>query len=204
MDERLDFPASIRNRDPILEVLRSRLPDSEARVLEIASGSGQHVAYFAAHWPELRFVPSDPEPAHRASIAAWCRDLDNVEAPIDIDARIGPWPGDFDVVYCANMIHIAPIECTRGLLINAASVVAPGGRLLLYGPFLQTGVTVAPSNVEFDASLRRRDPSWGIRHLDDEVTPTADAAGWMRADVVSMPANNLFVEFVRTTRPSRP
>jgi len=198
MDERLDFPATGRNRDAIRDALTPFLPDTDARVLEIASGSGQHVAHFAAHSPGLTFLPSDPELVHRASIAAWCGELPNVAPPLDIDVRVGPWPVEpVDFVFCANMIHIAPWACAEGLFAHAADVVPPGGRMFLYGPFLRTGVPTAPSNLEFDASLRRRDPSWGLRHLDDEVTPLAAASGWSRGDVVEMPANNLFVDFRR-------
>ncbi len=197
MDERLDFPATGRNRDAIASVLNGRLT-SGSTVLEVASGSGQHVAFFATRFPEVRFVPSDLDPAYRASIAAWSRDLPNVAAPLELDVLQAPWPveGQVDAVFCANMIHIAPFACAEALLDNAARVVRTGGALWLYGPFFQHDVPTAPSNLEFDASLRRRDPSWGIRHLDD-ITARAESAGFGRTDVIAMPANNLFVAFAR-------
>lgn len=197
MDARLDFPATGRNRDAIASVLEGRLA-SGATVLEVASGSGQHVAFFAERWPEVRFQPTDPDETHRASIAAWCAHLPNARPPLELNVLRRPWPVDetVDAVFCANMIHVAPFACTEALLEGGATIVQPGGGLWLYGPFLRSDAPTAPSNLEFDASLRRRDPSWGIRHLD-EVTARAVSVGFTRGDVVEMPANNLFVEFVR-------
>ncbi|MEN0067681.1 MAG: DUF938 domain-containing protein [Myxococcota bacterium] len=195
-EDRLDFPATSRNRDALVDVLSGRLP-KEGRLLEVASGSGQHVAWFATRWPGVTFVPSDPDPRHRASIAAWTDELPNVEAPIDLDVLRSPWAIDLvDFVFCANMIHISPFACTEALIANAATVLSPAGRLWLYGPFVQADVETAPSNLAFDASLRERNPAWGIRHLD-EVTALSDQAGLTRTDVVAMPANNLFVAFER-------
>ncbi|MEM6929022.1 MAG: DUF938 domain-containing protein [Myxococcota bacterium] len=197
MDPRLDFPATGRNRNALTDVLRGRLGEA-ATLLEIASGSGQHVAWFAARWPGVRFVPSDPDPRHRASITAWTRELPNVAPPLDLDVLRGPWPLDapVDHLFCANLIHVAPLACTEALFGHGSHAVREGGTLWLYGPFLQSDVPTAPSNLQFDASLRRRDPTWGIRDLD-EVTRLASAAGFLRHEVVAMPANNLFVAFVR-------
>ncbi len=199
-DARLDFPATGRNRDAILEVLRRVLP-AQGRVLEIGSGSGQHVVHFAASLPRLRFVPSDLEVAHRESIAAWTSHLrlDNVEPPLAIDAstRETDWGLDrVDAVYCANVIHIAPWEVCLGLLAGAAARVASEGPVILYGPFKRDGRHTAPSNEAFDRSLRSRDPRWGVRDLA-EVSAVARSHGLELDEVIEMPANNLTVVWRR-------
>jgi len=190
---RLRYPATARNREPLLEVLRPRLP-SAGVVLEIASGSGEHAVFFGAALPGLRWQPSDPDPTCRASIAAWVEHegLTNVSPPLDLDATAWPWPlAHADAMLCANMIHIAPWEAARGLLRGAARVLPVGGPLLLYGPFVVDGET-APSNREFDASLRARDPRWGVRELR-EVEREAKGCGLVLEEQVAMPANNLTV-----------
>lgn len=203
MDERLDFPATGRNREAIAAVLAEQLPE-RGTVLEVASGSGQHLAFFAQRWPDVRFVPSDPDPRHRASVAAWTDGLANVAPPLDLDVLERPWPVDavIDYVFCANLIHISPFSCTEALFAGAAHCIRQGGRLWLYGPFVQSDVATAPSNVAFDASLRERDPSWGLRHLG-EVSAVALAQGFERREVLPMPANNLFVTFEHRTPPGR-
>lgn len=209
-DARLDFPATRRNRDAILEVLRRVLP-AQGRVLEIGSGSGQHVVHFAADLPHLRFVPSDLEPEHRDSIAAWTAHLglDNVEPPLAIDASAGPgvrervadWGVDrVDAVYCANVIHIAPWEVCLGLMAGAAARVGEGAPVILYGPFKRDGQHTAPSNEAFDHSLRGRDPRWGVRDLA-QVSDVARGHGLELDEVVEMPANNLTVVWRRRTTP---
>jgi SAM-dependent methyltransferase len=190
---RLCYPATARNRDAILAVLRSRLPP-RGTVLEIGSGSGEHAVCFGAALPRLRWQPSDPEPAARASIAAWIEHegLENVEPPVDLDVMRWPWPVErADAVVCINVIHIAPWEAAQRLLAGAARVLPPGGPLLLYGPFVIDGET-APSNREFDASLRARDSRWGVRELR-EVEREAALHGLALVELVAMPANNSIV-----------
>ncbi|MCX4245636.1 DUF938 domain-containing protein [Paraliomyxa miuraensis] len=190
---RLYYPATVRNREPILEVLRPRLPAS-GLVLEVASGSGEHAAWLGAALPHLRWQPSDPEPQHRASIAAWVahEGLRNVAEPLELDACTWPWPIDrADAMFCANMIHIAPWESAQGLVAGAGRVLPPGGALFLYGPFLVDGHT-APSNRTFDRSLRDRDPRFGVRELR-EVEREALQHGLVLEEQVEMPANNLTV-----------
>lgn len=190
---RLRYPATARNRDPLLDVLRPRLPPS-GTVLEVASGSGEHAVCFGAALPTLRWQPSDPDPQCLASIAAWIEHegLDNVAPPVALDAAAWPWPVTrADAVLCVNMIHIAPWEAAQGLLAGAAQLLPPGGPLVLYGPFVVDGHT-APSNREFDASLRGRDPRWGVRELRD-VEREAGRHGLVLDEQVAMPANNLTV-----------
>lgn len=205
MSERLFFPATERNREPILAVLKRVLP-GRGTVLEVASGSGEHAVFFAAALPTLTWQPSDPDPAHRASITAWTvhQRLENVLPPLPIDAAIRPWalngPGDgLDAIYCANMIHIAPWEAAVGLLAEAGRLLRPGGPLVLYGPFQRGGQHTAPSNVDFDASLRSRNPAWGVRDLD-EVAAVAAPEGLTLDEVIPMPANNLTVVLRRGPR----
>lgn len=183
-------PACERNQGPILEVLRAVLPAS-GTVLEIASGTGQHAVYFAARLPTLTWQPTDADPAARASVAAWSADaaLPNLRPPLPLDVR-EPWPiAAADAIFCANMVHISPWECTLALLDGAARVLAPGAPLTLYGPYRQGG-QMSPSNVIFDASLRARDPRWGVRELE---ALTQAARGFALERVVAMPANNLTV-----------
>lgn len=202
-DARAFAPATGRNREPILAVLEVLLPPSAGprRVLEIASGTGEHAAFFAARLPHLRWQPSDPDAAALASVAAWREHAgtpDNLAAPIQLDVTT-PWPaevGPVDVVFCANMIHIAPWEACLGLFRGASAVVAAGGLLVLYGPFAEGGRHTAPSNEVFDASLRARDARWGVRDLDD-VRAVAQAAGWVLEARHAMPANNLTLVFRR-------
>ena len=195
-DPRLDYPATNRNREPILAVLRQVLPQS-GTLLEIASGSGQHAAFFASAFPSLRWQPSDLDSALFDSIAAWTSDLEQVAAPIQIDTTTVDWPiSAFDAVFCANMIHIAPWEACLGLLDGVSTRLRPGGPLCLYGPFSRGGVHTAPSNAEFHDSLRRRNPSWGVRDLDI-VAKEAARRDLALDRVFEMPANNLTVVFRR-------
>lgn len=195
-DARRFAPAAARNREPILAVLRGHLPAS-GTALEIASGSGEHAVAFAAAFPSLVWQPSDPDPANRASIAAWiaAEGSPNLLPPVDLDATAEIWPlATADAVLCINMIHIAPWAACIGLLRGAARLLAPGGLLYLYGPFKRDGAHTAPSNAAFDESLRARDPAWGVRDLD-EVSEAAE--GFVPPTVVAMPANNLSVLFRR-------
>ncbi len=192
-------PATLRNRDAIAELLRAVLPPRGV-VLEVASGSGEHCAYFAEHFPALIWQPSDPEPAARASIATWCDGLANTRPALDLDAAAPDWPvAEAAALLCINMIHISPWQATLGLLSGAARLLQPGAPLFLYGPYRRTGHPTAPSNEAFDASLRTRDPRWGLRHLDAVV---AAADGFVLERVVEMPANNLSVIF-RRLQPQR-
>jgi SAM-dependent methyltransferase len=191
-------PATARNREPILSVLRPLLRDG-ARVLEIASGSGEHGVFFAAQMPEVIWQPSDADGEALASIEAHRAEaaLANLRAPILVDATRGDF-GDVtaDAVFCANMIHIAPWAACEGLVRGAARALGEGGILFLSGPYRITGEPFAPSNADFDASLRARNPEWGVRDLD-AVTALAEAAGFTREAVVAMPANNHSVVFRR-------
>ncbi|MGE0723917.1 MAG: DUF938 domain-containing protein [Alphaproteobacteria bacterium] len=197
-DARLHYPATARNREAILAVLRATLP-ARGRVLEIASGSGEHVVHFARGLPELTFLPSDPAPAARASIAAWAADagLANVRAPVALDVGERPWPVDrADAILCINMIHVAPPAAAEALIDGAAAVLAPGGPLYLYGPFRRKGLPWAESNERFDRALRAENPAWGVRDLD-AVSALARAAGFEGPVVTEMPANNLSVVYRR-------
>lgn len=189
-------PAAERNREPILTVLETVLPES-GLVLEIASGTGQHAAFFASRLPGLVWQPSDRDEDSRASIAAWTEGAPNVRPPLDLDVTRRPWPLDrADAIVNANMIHIAPWAVCEALMRGAGELLAAGGVLFMYGPFTRPGVPTAPSNVAFDESLRSRDPSWGVRDLE-EVSKVAATHGLARERVVEMPANNLSVVFRR-------
>jgi len=191
-------PAASRNRDPILAVLRDLLPQP-AHVLEIASGTGEHAVWFSRSLPGLTWQPTDRDDEALNSIAAW-RDtagLPNLLPPLRLDASADRWPvAQADVVIAINMIHIAPWPATTGLIAGAGRVLTPGGMLYLYGPFREGGVHTADTNAAFDADLRARDPSWGIRDLDD-ITALATGQGFAPPERIAMPANNLSVVFRR-------
>ncbi len=193
-DPRLHSPAVARNRQPILEVLQQVLPE-RARVLEVASGSGEHALHCAAAMPGWAWQPSDPTPEALASIAAWRERAGrpNLAAPIRLDATDAEsWPaGPFEAIVAINLLHISPWAVAEALMARAGERLVEGGRLYLYGPFRRGGHT-APSNAAFDASLRRRDPRWGVRDLE-AVTAEAGRHGLTLEDVVEMPANNLSV-----------
>ena len=193
-------PSTARNRQPILEVLRPRLPE-RARVLEVASGAGEHAVFLASALPGVSWQPTDRDAEALASIAAW-RDAAgpaNLAAPIGLDAAdLASWPaGPFEAVVCINMVHISPWAATQGLMAGAGRVLTPGGRLFLYGPYLEAEVETAPSNLAFDQSLKSRDPAWGLRDLA-QVTALAAENGLSFAERVAMPANNLIVMFERS------
>lgn len=195
---RLQYPATSRNRDAILDVLRGSLPPA-GLVLEIASGSGEHIVHFANALPGLTFQPSDPEDAARLSIAAWTMEtgLPNIRPPLAIDVLREPWPiAQADAMLCINMIHISPWEATAALMRNAGRILSKGAPLYLYGPYRQTDVVTADSNEAFDADLKSRNPAWGLRQLDD-VAALAREAGFSGPEVTPMPANNLSVVFRR-------
>jgi SAM-dependent methyltransferase len=192
-------PATERNRDAILTVLTRAIAPG-ARVLEVASGTGQHATYFAAHLPGVTWQPSDPDGAARASIAAWIAEVgaDNVRAPIALDAASPPWIVDgADAIVCINMVHIAPWAAALGLFAGAGALLAPGAPLVLYGPYRFAGAFTAPSNEAFDRELRQQNPAWGVRDVDD-LEAAAGARGFALEDVVAMPANNHCLLFRRT------
>ncbi|OFX06496.1 MAG: SAM-dependent methyltransferase [Alphaproteobacteria bacterium RIFCSPHIGHO2_12_FULL_66_14] len=196
---RREAPAAARNRQPILDALRPRLP-AEGLVLEIASGTGEHVVHFAAALPGLTFQPSDPSADARASIDDWVRmqGLGNVRAALALDAAGDAWPIErADAVLCCNMIHIAPWEAAIGLIAGAAHVLPAGGTLYLYGPYRREGRHTAPSNEAFDRDLRQRDPAWGVRDLE-AVMSLAEDRGFGPPEIIDMPANNLSLIFKRT------
>jgi SAM-dependent methyltransferase len=195
-DPRLYRPHVARNREPILEVLKRVLPP-RGLVLEVASGSGEHAAYFAMALPGLSWQPTDPDAEALASIAAHraAAGAPNLLAPLHLDVTADDWPVErADAVVCANMIHIAPWTACEGLIAGAARALPPGGILYLYGPYKIDGRHTAPSNQEFDVSLRERNPLWGIRELTD-VVALAARHGFAVAETVKMPANNLSVIF---------
>lgn len=195
----LSSPAVARNAGPILEVLQAHLP-ARGEVLEIAAGSGEHAVAFAAALPGLDWTPSDPSPAARASIAAWAgtAKLPNLRQPLALDV-LDPatWPnGPVQAVVCINMIHISPWAATEGLMALAGGLLGPGGLLALYGPYREADVPLAASNAAFDASLKSRDPAWGLRDRD-AVTAAAKAEGLTLTLRTAMPANNLMLLFRR-------
>jgi SAM-dependent methyltransferase len=190
-------PATLRNRDDIVAVLRNVLPTS-GTVLEIASGTGEHAAYFAAAFPHLEWQPSDHDEAGLESIEAWRGEvnLDNLRPPVCVDAA-GHWPElRADAVLCINMVHISPWSASLGLFRGAADVLRAGAPLYLYGPYKRRGVATAESNLAFDQSLKARNPDWGLRDIDD-VTGAAREAGFILDQVTEMPANNLSVVYRR-------
>ena len=194
-NDRLIFPATERNREAILETLRPRLMHVH-RVLEIGSGSGQHIAHLAPRFPNITWQPSDIDPLHRQSIAAWTAGIENVLSPIDLDAMASSWNSleSIDLIFCANMIHIAPWEACIGLLARASEVLTTNGFLALYGPFMENGCHNATSNIQFDQSLKARNPSWGIRDLS-LIKKLALGYDLEFDCKISMPANNFTVFF---------
>ena len=196
-DPRRSSPAALRNREPILAALQRHLPQKSGRVLEIASGTGEHAVFMAQKLPHLVWQPSDPDAANRDSIAAYREDsgLANLMAPIGLDTTQAIWPvAACDAIFCANMVHIAPWQATLGLLAGAKRTLAPSGVLVLYGPFIEDGVPTAASNLAFDADLRARNSAWGLRRVAEIA---AAAAGFDAPQRVAMPANNLCLVFVQ-------
>ncbi|CAG9169544.1 DUF938 domain-containing protein [Cupriavidus respiraculi] len=188
---RRQAPATERNRDAILDVLRRVLPPT-GLVLEIASGTGQHAVHFAAALPGLTWQPSDPDADSRDSIAAWTAHagLGNVKAPLALDVTQTPWPvQQADAVVCINMIHIAPWAAAQALIAGAGRVLGDGGVLYLYGPYRRHGAHTAPSNAAFDAQLRASNADWGVRDME-AVIALGEAAGFRCDEPVPMPANN--------------
>jgi len=191
-------PAALRNREPIADILADWLPTS-GLVLEIASGSGEHVVHFAARFPFLQWQPSDSNEDALASIAAWRAEsgLPNVLPPINIDAASRDWPIDrADALFNSNMAHISPWAASLGMLDGAARILPAGAPLILYGPWLKDDIETAPSNLAFDADLRRRDSDWGLRRVEDFASE-AGKRGFELTDTRRMPANNMMLLFHR-------
>ena len=195
-DGRWVAPAAERNKGPILEVLQRILPP-RGLVLEIGSGTGQHIVHFAKALSQLSWQPSDPDADNRRSIALWSRleELGNVKPPLELDARERPWPiGAADAIVCINVVHVSPWAATRALFDGAREVLPLGGVLFLYGPYRRGGRHTAPSNEKFDADLRAHDPEWGLRDID-ELADVAARTGFTLAEIVDMPANNFSLVF---------
>ena len=192
-DRRRSAPAVARNREPIASVLAEWLP-AQGLILEVASGSGEHALAFAQRFPHLEWQPSDPDPTALASIEAWQHGgAGNLRPPLALDAAAPDWPvARADAILCINMAHISPWTATLGLLDGSANLLEAGGALVLYGPWLQAGVPIAPSNVAFDQSLKERDPAWGLRSVED-LEGEAAKRGFALEQVRKMPANNLML-----------
>jgi len=191
-------PAAEQNKGPILEVLKNWLPRT-GTVLEIASGTGQHVVHFAQALPQLIWQPSEPEDEWREAIRyrIAAANLHNVNPPLALDVLEQPWStSQTDAILCSNMIHIAPWEATVALIEGAGQVLSNDGVMILYGPYRRFGQHTAPSNAAFDADLRRRNPTWGVRDLE-EVARIAQQKGLELNEVIEMPVNNLSVVFVK-------
>jgi hypothetical protein len=187
-------PAALRNRDPIAEVLREWLP-ARGLVLEIASGTGEHAVHFAGRFPNLEWQPSDIHPDALHSIAAWREQvsLPNVRPPLPIDASSADWPIErSDAVLSINMVHISPWSSSLGLISGAARLLAVGAPLILYGPWLKEDVPTVQSNLDFDADLKRRDPEWGLRSVE-EFAAAAGEKGIELVETRPMPANNMML-----------
>ena len=215
-DKRLHFPHTVGNREPIWAVLSPLLQGPPSRgaaggvseagdpILEVASGSGEHIHCFASKRPELQWIPSDREPLHVASVDAWCEGLPNVARGLPLDVSAPSWPvlPRLQAVVAVNLIHISPWEACCGLLDGAARALAPGGWLYFYGAFKRNGAHTAPSNVAFDRGLRQQDPSWGVRDREGELLPAAAERGFALSLVVDMPSNNFSVILALTGGPT--
>ncbi|GAB4229726.1 MAG: DUF938 domain-containing protein [Stanieria sp.] len=202
MDNRQYAPATQRNREPILAVL-SRILPLEGNILELASGTGEHAVFFAPRLAPRQWYPSDPDPILRDSIEAWrnYHPTDNLHSPFDIDVCESKWQIEEEIEIQAmvniNMIHISPWQACLGLMSGAGRILPTGGILYLYGPYKQKGEHTAASNRSFDESLRRQNPEWGVRNLED-VIRIAQSEGLVLQEIVTMPANNLSVIFKKS------
>ena len=196
---RRSAPAALRNREPIAEVLTGWLSE-RGLVLEIASGTGEHAVHFAGRFPQLEWQPSDVHADALRSIEAWhgAAGLPNMRRPVLLDASAPDWPIDrADAVLSINMVHISPWPSALGLIAGAARVLPSGGPLILYGPWLKGDIPTAPSNLEFDADLKARDPDWGLRNVEEFAAAAAEK-GLMLEQTRAMPANNLMLLFRRS------
>ena len=194
---RRSAPAALRNREPIAEVLEDWLPET-GLVLEVASGTGEHASYFAERFPSLVWQSSDTHPDALASIRGWREEtsLANLHEPVAIDATSANWPIErADAVINFNMAHISPWSASLGLIAGAARLLAPGGGLILYGPWLKDDIETVASNLAFDADLKRRDPEWGLRRVEDFAAAASD--DFDLTQTRPMPANNLMLLLTR-------
>jgi SAM-dependent methyltransferase len=200
-DRRMFSPSAARNSAPILAILKRVLP-THGVVLEIGCGTGEHAVCFAGAMPNLIWQPSDPDPDACASTASWIKftGLTNVRAPLDIDVRARAWgveqTAPFDAIVSLNMVHIAPWAASLGLFAGAGRLLRAGGLLILYGPFMRDGVHNAPSNAAFDASLKARNPTWGLRDIAD-LERVGASSGLRLRETIEMPANNMSLVFER-------
>lgn len=203
---RLDSPSFHRNHEPIWSVVGPFLADQAGDVLEVGSGTGQHVVEFARRSPAIRWQPSDTAAEHLRSIDAWrtTSGLTNVRAPVAIDLSVPHWsslveggtPGSLLAILCINVLHISPWHVSEHLLTGSAQLLRPEGRLFVYGAFKRGGEHTSPSNAAFDASLRGGNPEWGLRDIDD-LGSLAERAGLHLTEAVPMPANNFVLVFAR-------
>jgi SAM-dependent methyltransferase len=208
-DGRLDGPAFHRNHDAIWQAISEFMGAQTGDVLEVGSGTGQHVTEFARRAPQLTWWPSDILESHLTSIAAWgaAAELANLRSPQRIDLNDTNWTwrndagtgGALTAILCNNLLHIAPWAVAQNLMAGAGRLLKSGGRLFVYGPFKRDGTHTAPSNAAFDASLRAENPDWGVRDVR-ELNTLAQAAGLTSAEVTPMPANNLVLAFARDIR----
>jgi SAM-dependent methyltransferase len=199
-DPRISAPSALRNRDLIAAELQ-RLAPTQGRALEIASGTGEHVVRFAAAMPGLEWQPTDPDPARRASIAAWASEagLANIRAPRDLNAARPGWAEaevPADLVVLVNLLHLISDAEARTVLAEIAAVLSPGGLFALYGPFLRDGEATSEGDAAFHASLRAQDPAIGYKDVIDTCAQLV-AAGLSHVETVAMPANNLLLVFER-------
>ena len=199
MSDKLHASATQRNREPIAAVLARELP-LQGRVLEVASGTGEHAVFFAARFPALEWQPSDPDAQALASIAAYRADYrgNNLASPVRLDAAApATWPiTQAAAILCINMVHISPWAASEGLFRGAGRVLGPAAPVILYGPYREAGVETAPSNLAFDQSLKARNPAWGLRDLA-AIDRLAQDAGFARTARHQMPANNLALVYRR-------
>ena len=197
---RRQAPAAARNVIPIGDVLETWLP-KRGLVLEVASGTGEHALAFARRFPGLTWQPSDPDPLALSSIAAWGKDgPPNLRLPFELDSASSDWPAmAADAVLNINMVHISPWPAALGLLDGAARVLGAEGRLILYGPWIEEGVSTAPSNLAFDQNLKARNPLWGLRTVE-QFADEAERRGFDLVERRHMPANNLMLLFERRSR----
>lgn len=196
--KKLIYPAADRNKDPILSVLKRYIQrGTDQTLLEISSGSGQHVAHFAPHFPHVTFYPSEYEPRLLESIAAHANGYSNIKSPmrIDVTTDFQLWgdgafkPNSLEYIYNANMMHISPYQCTIGLFTNAGKLLKPNGLLITYGAYAFDGHITPQSNVNFDKSLKMQDSSWGLRDVRD-LKKLAEKNDIKLTEIIDMPANN--------------
>lgn len=208
-DGRLDAPAFHRNHEAIWSAISGVLSERTGSVLELGSGTGQHAVAFARRTPRLTWWPSDIYESHLSSIAAWRQHegLANLRAPQRIDLTDPGWHwmaegeagGDLAAMLCFNVLHISPWTVAQNLIAGAGRYLRADGRLFLYGPFMCDGKHTAPSNAEFDASLRAQNPGWGVRDVR-HLSVLAEDNGLTLSETVPMPANNLVLVFARADR----